>query len=147
MSFMAEQWTVGNIPLVWVWFIYACSLNLWHFVKNHILKEFLTKRLPNPDQKWDCSLFFNIDLCQICCTCLFFGTKQPTFHFQRPIFTHQGARGGYHGYTLKSGRSSIANTMLSFLLLIWNIWSPRRHTMSGAHPICSEGVKLHCQPS
>ena len=34
----------------------ACFLHWWHFVKSHIFKEFLRKKLPNSDQKWDFSL-------------------------------------------------------------------------------------------
>ena len=45
-------------------------------------------------------------------------------------------------YTLKCGCSSLANTVLSFLLLIWTIWNPIEGTGRAplACPISSEGV-------
>ena len=46
-----------------------------------------------------------------CCTCLFFGPKWQTLPFQLLTFTHQGAPGDCHGYTLKSGCSSLTNTI------------------------------------
>ena len=41
-----------------------------------------------------------------------------------PYWPTRGCQGGCHGYTLKSGHSSIANTILSFLLFILTIWGP-----------------------
>ena len=81
-----------------------------------------------------------LTICQICCTKLYFGPKWPTLHFIWPIFTHQGAPSGFHGYTFKSESSSITKTILSFHCYFW-LFARSTYRMWWSPPLSIEEIK------